>query len=52
MSLQNLIGVSLETIEVDGAAIRRLLAAAERSIADSHVKAISNESRFDAANAT
>ena len=49
MSLQNLIGVSLETIEVDGAAIRRLLAAAERNIADSHVKAISNESRFDAA---
>ena len=40
MSLQNLIGVSLETIEVDGAAIRRLLAAAERNIADSHVKAI------------
>ena len=49
MSLQNLIGVSLEPIEIDAAAIRRLLAAAERNIADSHVEAISNESRFDAA---
>ena len=40
MSLQHLIGVNLEAIEIDAAAIRRLMAAAERNIADSHVKAI------------
>ena len=49
MSLENLIGISLETIETDGASIRRLLAAAKRNIADSHVKAISSETRFDVA---
>ena len=49
MSLENLIGISLESIETDGAAVRRLLAAAERNIADSHVEAITSETRFDAA---
>lgn len=49
MSLDNLIGISLERIEPDGAMIRRLLAAAERNIADAKVMEISAENRFDAA---
>ena len=33
MSLENLLGISLEKIKPDAAAIKRLLAAAERNIA-------------------
>ena len=36
MSLENLVGISLESIAPDRAAIERLLAAAKRNIADSH----------------
>ena len=49
MSLENLVGISLESIAADRAAIKRLLAAGKRNIADSHVAAISAETRFDAA---
>ena len=49
MSLANLIGISLEAIEPDRAAIIRLLSAAERNIADAHAGNVSNETRFDAA---
>lgn len=49
MSLENLTGISLERVEPDSDAIRRLLAAAERNIADAHVMEISSENRFDAA---
>ena len=49
MSLDNLVGVSLEKIEPDAGVIKRLLAAAERNIADSHVMEVSSENRFDAA---
>ena len=49
MSLANLIGISLEAIEPDRATVARLLAAAERNIADSHAENVSNETRFDAA---
>lgn len=49
MSLDNLVGVSLEKIQPDGSIIRRLLSAAERNIADAHVMDISAESRLDAA---
>lgn len=49
MSLENLTGISLEKVEPDGHVIRRLLAAAERNIADAHVMEISSENRFDAA---
>lgn len=49
MSLDNLVGISLEAITPDGATIRRLLSAAERNIADAHVREISAENRFDAA---
>jgi hypothetical protein len=49
MSLDNLLGISLERIEPDAVMIKRLLDAAERNIADAHVIAISAENRFDAA---
>lgn len=48
MSLKNLTGISLETIEANAASIQKLLAAAERNIADSHIDLISSETRFDA----
>lgn len=49
MSLDNLVGVSLERVEPDVSVIRRLIAAAERNIADSHIVEVSSENRFDAA---
>lgn len=49
MSLDNLVGISLEKIEPDATAIQKLLAAAERNIADSHIMEVSSENRFDAA---
>jgi hypothetical protein len=48
MSLQNLVGRSLETVEPDRAAIGRLLAAAERNLADARLAGLSAETRFDA----
>ena len=48
MSLQNLIGRSLETVEPDRAAIARLLAAARRNLADAQLAGLSAENRFDA----
>ena len=49
MSLDNLIGRSLEEIDPDPIIIQRLLSAAERNISDSHVMEISSENRFDVA---
>lgn len=49
MSLDNLVGRTLEKVESDGSVIKRLLSAAERNIADAHVMEISSENRFDAA---
>lgn len=49
MSMENLVGISLERLEPDPAMIKRLLEAAERNIADAHVMEISAENRFDAA---
>ncbi len=49
MSLDNLVGKTLEKVEADAAGIQKLLSAAERNIADSHVMEISSENRFDAA---
>ena len=49
MSLDNLVGISLEAIAPDVATIKRLLSAAQRNIADSKVKEVSMENRFDAA---
>lgn len=49
MSLDNLVGISLEKVAPDAAVIGRLLIAAQRNIADARVTAISAENRFDAA---
>lgn len=49
MPLENLVGISLERIKPDAAAIRRLLDAAARNIKDAHVAEVSAENRFDAA---
>jgi len=49
MSLENLVGKTLEKINSDTASIKRLLSSAERNIADSHVLEISSENRFDVA---
>lgn len=49
MSLDNLVGMTLEKIVADATVIQRLLAAAKRNIADSHVMEISSENRFDVA---
>lgn len=49
MTLDNLLGNTLERIEPDPAAICRLLQAAERNLADAGIEAVSPENRFDAA---
>ena len=49
MSLENLLGISLEKVEPDSENITRLLAAARRNIADAKIMAVSSENRFDAA---
>lgn len=49
MTLKNLEGKTLEAVEPDGAAIRRLLEASRRSLADAQLAHISPEGRFDMA---
>ena|SRR3990167_8614081 len=49
MTLNNLIGKSLEKITPHPNTIKRLLLAAERNLTDSKVTAVSAENRFDAA---
>lgn len=49
MSLDNLVGKTLERVEADAATIARLLGAADRNIRDAKVMQVSNELRFDAA---
>lgn len=49
MTLQNLLGISLDAIAPDKAQIGRLLAAAQRNIQDAQLAALSAENRFDAA---
>src|ERR1700730_4237217 len=49
MSLQNLLGISLEQITPQKETVRRLLDGAARHIADAKVKAISAETRFSSA---
>lgn len=48
MSLDNLVGISLENINPDANSINKLLNAAKRNIADSHIEQVSLENRFDA----
>ncbi len=49
MTLQNLLGISLDAVTADKAAVRKLIAAAERNIADAQLPGLSSENRFDAA---
>lgn len=49
MTLDNLIGISLEKIIPQVDATKRLLHAAERNIVDSKIDLVSAENRFDAA---
>ncbi len=49
MALKNLEGKTLEAVASDAEAIRRLLAAASRSLADARIAGISHEGRFDMA---
>ena len=49
MSLQNLVGLSLDTVTPSKQTVRRLLDGAARHIADAKVKAISTETRFSCA---
>ena len=49
MSLQNLLGVSLETVEPGAQQVALLLAAADRNIADAQIAGLSEENQFDAA---
>ena len=49
MTLQNLVGVSLETVTPSKQTIRRLMEGAARHIADAKVKAVSAETRFSSA---
>lgn len=49
MSLQNLVGISLDTIEPARATVAKLLAAVSRQLADAGTSGISGETRFAAA---
>ncbi|MDG9925196.1 MULTISPECIES: DNA-binding protein [unclassified Pseudomonas] len=49
MTLENLLGLSLEAVAADASTIQRLLEAARRSLADSRLPGISPEGRFDMA---
>lgn len=49
MSLRNLLGISLDEVKPSRDTIARLLAAAERNLADATLPALSPENRFDAA---
>ena len=49
MTLENLVGRSLEKVPIDASSILKLLQAAEKSLLDSKVEMLSNDSRFDLA---
>ncbi|MBW7901281.1 MAG: DNA-binding protein [Rhodocyclaceae bacterium] len=49
MTLQNLLGIRLETVTPSRETVARLLAAAERNLADAALPGLSAENRFDAA---
>lgn len=49
MTLQNLLGRSLDAIAPDKTQIAKLLAAAQRNVQDAQLSALSAENRFDAA---
>jgi PBP1b-binding outer membrane lipoprotein LpoB len=47
MTLDNLLGVSLEAVQPDAASIARLLEAAQSSLTDAQLPGLSSEGRFD-----
>ncbi len=49
MTLQNLLGISLDTVAPSPAQVAKLLAAAQRNIDDAQLAGLSAENRFDAA---
>lgn len=49
MSLQNLLGISLDRVAPDKAQTAKLLAAARRNLADARIPHLSTENKFDAA---
>lgn len=49
MTLQNLLGLSLENVQPDAASIGRLLEAAQCSLRDAQLPGLSSEGRFDMA---
>jgi hypothetical protein len=49
VTLQNLLGISLDSVTPEKSQLARLLAAAQRNIADAQLKGLSSENRFDAA---
>lgn len=49
MTLINLLGINLGTVVADRAQVARLLAAAQRNIADARLHGLSSANRFDAA---
>ena len=49
MTLKNLLGISLDAVPPDKALVAKLLAAAQRNIADAQLQGLSTENRFDAA---
>jgi len=49
INLKNLIGISLDSIELDNLMIQRLLEASQSSLQDAKLNSLSNESRFDLA---
>lgn len=49
MSLKNLLGISLDAVPPDKGHVAKLLAAAQRNIADAQLRGLSAETRFDAA---
>jgi hypothetical protein len=49
MTLKNLLGLSLDAVPADRGLVAKLLAAAQRNIADAQLAGLSAENRFDAA---
>jgi hypothetical protein len=48
MTLKNLLGISLDAVPADKGIVAKLLAAAQRNIADAQLAGLSAENRFDA----
>ena len=47
MTLQNLLGISLDAVAPERTQVARMLAAAERNMADAELAGLSAETRFD-----